>query len=126
MESKNKKKFHTYESYQPHQQPVDMPKKTRIASINAWLKDHKKIVLIVLVLFILAVGGTLIYLFTRLEYKSAPDVSTQPKRVEKIYSPLTGLEVNEAARNRGVTAIMIENSPEARPQSGLQEGGVVF
>lgn len=43
------------------------------------------------------------------------------------YSPLTGLEVkNEAATQQAVTAIMIENSPSARPQSGLKASGVVF
>jgi hypothetical protein len=45
----------------------------------------------------------------------------------KYYSPLTGNEVaNEAATTGAVTAIMIENSPEARPQSGLKDSGVIF
>lgn len=43
------------------------------------------------------------------------------------YSPLTGVKVtDEAATKKQVTAIMIENSPVARPQSGLKEAGVVF
>lgn len=43
------------------------------------------------------------------------------------YSPLTGLEVpDEATTKRQVTAIMIENSMDARPQSGLRDSGVVF
>lgn len=43
------------------------------------------------------------------------------------YSPLTGLQVaDEATTKRAVTAIMIENSPDARPQSGLKPAGVVF
>ena len=47
--------------------------------------------------------------------------------VVKYYSPLTGLEIaNEAGKTAPVTAIMIENSPEARPQSGLKAAGVVF
>jgi hypothetical protein len=46
---------------------------------------------------------------------------------KKFYSPLTGTLVkNEAATKQAVTAIMIENSPDARPQSGLKQAGVVF
>ena len=51
----------------------------------------------------------------------------KPATVVKYYSPLTGKEVtNEAATKQAVTAIMIENSPDARPQSGLKSAGVVF
>jgi hypothetical protein len=45
----------------------------------------------------------------------------------KYYSPLTGMEVPDAATTkREVTAIMIENSIFARPQSGIKDAGVVF
>jgi len=43
------------------------------------------------------------------------------------YSPLTGNIVkDEAASKQPATAIMIENSPDARPQSGLKDSGIVF
>ena len=43
------------------------------------------------------------------------------------YSPLTGREVaNAAAMTEATTCIMVENSPEARPQSGLTEAGIVY
>ncbi len=52
--------------------------------------------------------------------------TTKPP-AKKIYSPLTGLEVSdEAATTRQVTAVMIENSPDARPQSGLKDAGIVY
>jgi len=54
---------------------------------------------------------------------------TAPQTAEsaKFYSPLTGVEVaDEAATKRQVTGIMIENSPSARPQSGIKDAGVVF
>lgn len=45
----------------------------------------------------------------------------------KYYSPLTGIEVkNIAATKQAVTAVMIENSPAARPHSGLKEAGIVY
>lgn len=52
--------------------------------------------------------------------------AVKPKPV-KHYSLLTGKEVaNEAAIKQPVTAVMIENSPDARPQSGLKQAGVVY
>jgi len=46
---------------------------------------------------------------------------------QKYYSPLTGEQVaDEAATKQVVTAIMIENSPDARPQSGIKDAGVVY
>lgn len=55
-----------------------------------------------------------------------PFVKKKPEPT-KFYSPLTGNEVgDEATTKREVTAIMIENSPDARPQSGLKDSGIVF
>ncbi len=56
-----------------------------------------------------------------------PTTSLEKPAATKYYSPLTGVEVaNEAATKQPVTAIMIENSPDARPQSGLKQAGVVY
>jgi hypothetical protein len=41
-------------------------------------------------------------------------------------APLSGLDVDTDTAARPVTAIMIENSEEARPQSGLNDADVVF
>lgn len=60
---------------------------------------------------------------------SQPTTVVAVKKVEKpkIYSPLTGVEVaSQDLANRPVTGIMIENSPDARPQSALDQAGVVF
>ena len=46
---------------------------------------------------------------------------------EIYYSPLTGLESsNKDAASAAVTCVMIENSTDARPQSGLRAAGVVY
>lgn len=81
------------------------------------------------IFIIIATGvGLLAMLAT---YKD-PDIITlgtiiQKKADQKYYSPLTGNEVpDEAATKRTVTSMMIENSPSARPQSGLKDSGVVF
>ncbi|MEX0668582.1 MAG: DUF3048 domain-containing protein [Candidatus Saccharimonadales bacterium] len=41
-------------------------------------------------------------------------------------APLTGVEVDPSIARRPVIGVMIENSPDARPQSGLDSAGVVF
>jgi len=51
--------------------------------------------------------------------KSQPKPTTAP-------SKLTGVQVSIADSELPVTAIMIENSPDARPQSGLKDAGVVY
>lgn len=54
-------------------------------------------------------------------------IAPKPPEAPKFYSPLTGLEVvDDAATKRQVTAVMIENSPDARPQSGLKDAGIVY
>ncbi len=51
----------------------------------------------------------------------------KPKPIEKFYAPLTGVQVSsKTATTRPVTAIMIENSPDARPQSGLKAAEIVY
>ena len=45
----------------------------------------------------------------------------------QIYSDLSGLPITNASLNsKPVTAVMVENSIDARPQSGLSQAGVVF
>lgn len=55
-------------------------------------------------------------------------VKPTPKPTQIVYySPLTGEQVpDEASTKMAVTGIMIENSPDARPQSGIKDAGVVF
>ncbi|HYG84044.1 MAG TPA: DUF3048 domain-containing protein [Verrucomicrobiae bacterium] len=76
---------------------------------------------------IVAVGVLLLVLVNQPLPESHTGYSYQPPPEKRHYSPLTGLEVkDEAATKQAATAIMIENSPDARPQSGLKESGVVF
>lgn len=51
--------------------------------------------------------------------------STTPEK--KYYSPLDGMQVADLdATKAAVTGIMIENSPDARPQSGVKKANVVY
>lgn len=118
--------FTQYENYSPHHHITPEPKHPRIQRINKWLHKHRIPVLIILVLLIVAIGGSLIYGFNNLTFYASTGAKVVLKEEPKIYSPLTGKEVSESDSKRPVTAIMIENSPSARPQSGLKDSGVVF
>ncbi len=54
---------------------------------------------------------------------STPKVARAP-RTEP--SRLTGMPISPELNKRPITGIMIENSPDARPQSGLRDAGVVY
>lgn len=51
---------------------------------------------------------------------------TTPPPPTTVASTLTGRQVAPATNQVPTTAVMIENSPDARPQSGLEHAGVVF
>ena len=95
-----------------------------------WIKTHKKLSIIIGAVLILTISGGVTY-FVLSQPKPPVEKKTvvkpKPAPVVKYYSPLTGVEVpNQVATTQPVTAIMIENSPDARPQSGLKQAGVVF
>ena len=57
----------------------------------------------------------------------APVTATyQPPKPTTVASTLTGLQVDPSVNKRPVIGVMIENSLMARPQSGLDQAGVVF
>lgn len=82
-------------------------------------------------LLIVTTGVGLLIMLAQYKEPKIPIITTIVKKKvpepKKFYSPLTGNEVaDEAATKRAVTAIMLENSPDARPQSGLKDSGVVY
>lgn len=50
----------------------------------------------------------------------------EPPKPTTLPSPLTGIQVSPELAALPITGVMIENSPDARPQSGLNTAGVVF
>jgi len=113
---------------------MEEPAKSKIwVRIWRWVVKHRIPVLISAGAIVLIAGGIITFLV--LNYK--PPVEVKPPVVKvvekpvpipvKYYSPLTGILVaSEAITKQAVTGVMIENSPEARPQSGLKDSGVVF
>lgn len=105
-------------------------KKPRFWSrLRNWIKTHRTRTYIIIGVVLIAIASVTAYFVLA---QKPPDVGIsfvkpKPKPKPKYYSPLTGrLVESEAATKQAVTAIMIENSPDARPQSGLKDAGVVY
>lgn len=113
---------------------LDSPDTKKTNKFKAWVSTHKKLAITLGVVGVLLIGGAGAgaYYFLNQKAPEEPKVAVKPKpepapEPVKYYSPLTGNEVaDNAATQQAVTGIMIENSPDARPQSGIKDSGVVF
>ncbi|MCX6728737.1 MAG: DUF3048 domain-containing protein [Candidatus Saccharibacteria bacterium] len=100
------------------------------AKFRLWYQQHPRLfwVIFSITILVLAAGIATIYALQK-----PPKSTVVVKKIEKAkpgvvyYSPLSGKPVDtEAATKQAVTGVMIENSPDARPQSGIKNSGVVF
>ena len=110
--------------------------KVLLHRIRVWVKTHRyqsiaigAVSLVGLIFLVVTITGSgEVQDVARTEpttEQSEPEPEPEPEPVT-VASPLTGLQVSEAQAGRPVTAIVIENSPDARPQSSLHEAGFVF
>jgi len=100
-----------------------------------WASRHKRLLIllgIVVAVIVGSVGAAALYYGHSKTTSVVPatpihKVSPKPAPAPTYYSPLTGEKVtSQADQTAPVTGVMIENSPDARPQSGLKDSGVVF
>jgi len=98
-----------------------------------WLPHTRKqwiITSAVAVVVLCGIGGG--WVFTHKPAQAAPKHAVvvkkrTPPKPKPIYSDLSGLQITDPSLNKKpVTAVMVENSTDARPQSGLSQAGVVF
>lgn len=98
--------------------------------IGSWIRSHRWQTIAIIGGILIAAASTTAYLLLTAPQPEPPALpaAPPPKPAPIVYySPLTGVEVkNEAITKQAVTAIIIENSPDARPQSGLKEAGIVY
>jgi len=101
-------------------------------NFRIWYHGHRKVFWIVtgISLSILLLVGTTAAYFMLHKPAPKPVISKKiekPKPGVKYYSPLTGVQVaGPTDTTLPVIGVMIENSPQARPQSGLKDSGIVF
>ena len=109
----------------------EIKKTTPLTRLRAWMRTHPRKTYAIAGAVLILIAGSVTYAILSQKptevKKIAVKSTSKPAPEIKYYSPLTGLQVpDEAATKQAVTAIMIENSPDARPQSGLKQSGVVF
>lgn len=102
------------------------------AFVGRWksLSAKKRIALLVFA-GIISSGATYgaLAIFTPDPPQPAPVViapKKEPPKPTTEASRLTGLQITPELNKLPVTGVMIENSPDARPQAGLKDAGVVF
>ena len=101
------------------------------AAQPSWLKRHWKLITVAGILVVALAGGAAAFVLTKPSSKTAVTPVKQslptpvPTPVTKL-SPLTGLPMDPALADRPVSSVIIENHPDARPQSGLSQAGVVY
>ncbi len=94
-----------------------------------WLKRHKKAVIIGGLAAVVIGGGAAMAFGVFGEKPQATVVKVikkEPPKPKTLPSPLTGIQVAPELAERPITAVVIENHTDARPQSGLQDAGVVY
>ncbi len=96
--------------------------------------SKKQWALLIVVLLALIAGGVFGGMTLYQHFRGKPPVSTPVVKNAKKAAPaptteastLTGVQVPIGTNKRQVNGFMIENSLDARPQSGLKDAGVVF
>lgn len=94
-----------------------------------WPPSKRDWVIIGTAALLLIATGAALYTMTHRDVKQLPSaVFKKPaaKPPTTVPSKLSGLPVDPIVNERPVTGVMIENSLDARPQSGLDQAGVVF
>ena len=116
--------------YMP-EEVIDMSKSNQnsVKGPKRRFKITKKQIIIICIIVALLIAGLVYYFIFYKKDQSSNTTVTVTKKEEPPKpptSPLTGRVVeSETIAKRPVTAIMIENSPDARPQSGLKQADTV-
>jgi len=102
--------------------------KIKIHKIKIFIRNHRVAVIVALIA-VLVSCGILIYNYWSLnsnEIKTSKVVVTAKPKETKVAAPLTGLLVDPSVINRRPLAVVIENHPDARPQSGYTKADLVY
>lgn len=120
---------------EPPQKPISEKKKAGrwwhvFSYRHSHLSRRRWALLAVILLAFIGAGGFGAYKLYKTVSKLPPQKAAakivRPPKPAIEPSRLTGLPVSPELNKRPVTGVMIENSPDARPQSGLKDAGIVF
>jgi hypothetical protein len=98
--------------------------------IKEYISEHQKGFRLALVVLAVVLAAWLGFIWYRLDnslVRTDPSASTNDDAAVKfVPSTLTGVSVSEDLAKRPTLSAQVENSPDARPQSGLINAGVIF
>jgi hypothetical protein len=110
--------------------PQPLPPHKRILKYFHKPRNKKEWIILAAIVLLFSGGvGTAVFALTRDKPAPPPVVeqkAPEPPKPTTEPSRLTGVPVKLELNKRPVTGVMIENSPDARPQAGLHDAGVVF
>lgn len=92
-------------------------------------KKYKTVFIICIILAVLITAGAIASaIYTKQKPNNFPNTAKSPTQIEqpKVISPLDGIAYPSDVANRHPLAVMIENHPDARPQSGLINASIVY
>ena len=97
--------------------------------MKEFIRNHKRLSVLLGIFLLVLVGGSIyLYIFSNKADNTVNDdnVVVRPTTGITTVSPLTGLPADSSVANRHTVAVMIENSPDARPQTGLTSADIVY
>ncbi len=84
-----------------------------------------KLLTFAIVLIVIIIGGVIVW--QKRDVKTTnPRTSSTTAEPEKKLPGINGIEINEKIAQQRPLAVMIENHPASRPQSGLADADIVY
>lgn len=122
---------HSFQPSQPSGPDNPLPPtKKRLPLPAFWYRLSRKAQVLSVLAVVLILGAAAAAVFSQFGGSggstNVTKVAQKEKKPTTVASPLTGVQVAPDLAKRPVTAIMIENSPDSRPQSGIDQAGVIF
>lgn len=96
-----------------------------VRKLKGFINRHKVAVSVILVALLSAIAFV-IYDLGKVPGFQDMGLNLRPKPETRVPAPLTGLLVDKAIAEKRPFAVVIENSPDARPQSGYNKADVVY
>lgn len=108
------------------------PRRSPVQWFKGLPKKKKVLVIVIALVLLTAIGAGIYFVFIKADkpvqsvQKKPAVVKHDPPKPTTVPSTLTGLPVDPSVNDRNLVGVMVENSTDARPQSGLDQAGVVF
>jgi len=107
--------------------PTTKPKQNFFTA--RWTMSKRTTIILAALSGLLVIGCAAAAFFVRPDGQGASYTSKKPNytpKVTTVASILSGMQVDPTVNSRPVTGVMIENSEDSRPQSGIDQAGIVF